>query len=206
MLSYSTQSSAGKGFFGGGPATALLEVPAASWNNPMPLIFLDSAGAAWISSRRAARIAGVCPRTVARYSASGLLVAKRIDCHLTVILLESLERLTGLTISRESTVPLREPTGKLEPLIAAKAKKRMLMGKPDPAQKSAEGETRRELAKAAGVSHDTRQGERTDLAPMLARSPEPPRTQAAKAAGLGHSTYAKVKVIAAKEKEQSPNA
>jgi len=45
---------------------------------------------------------------------------------------------------------------KLEPLLRVKAKERMLAGKkPDPTQKSAEGETRKDLAKAAGVSHDT---------------------------------------------------
>ena len=45
---------------------------------------------------------------------------------------------------------------KLKPIIAAKAKERMLSGKPlDPVQNSAQGRTREELAKRAGVSHDT---------------------------------------------------
>ena len=44
---------------------------------------------------------------------------------------------------------------KLKPMIAEKAKERMLAGKADPAKKSAEGETRQQLAKAAEVSHDT---------------------------------------------------
>jgi len=46
---------------------------------------------------------------------------------------------------------------KLWPLLAARAKERMLRGKADPTQISAEGkgETRDEVAKAAGVSHDT---------------------------------------------------
>lgn len=43
----------------------------------------------------------------------------------------------------------------LKPLIAAKAKERMFAGKADPTQKSAQGETRDELASFAGVSHDT---------------------------------------------------
>lgn len=44
---------------------------------------------------------------------------------------------------------------KLKPLIAEKAEKRMKAGKADPVQKSAQGKTREELAKVAGVSHDT---------------------------------------------------
>lgn len=44
---------------------------------------------------------------------------------------------------------------KLKPVIAAKAKERMLAGKANPTQNSAQGETRQEIAKAAGVSHDT---------------------------------------------------
>jgi len=47
---------------------------------------------------------------------------------------------------------------KFEPLIASASKKRMLAGKAiDPPQNSAEGsgETRRQIAKIAGVSHDT---------------------------------------------------
>jgi len=48
---------------------------------------------------------------------------------------------------------------KLKPLLEKEARKRMLAGKaPDPAQKSAQGETgemRRALARIAGVSHDT---------------------------------------------------
>ncbi len=44
---------------------------------------------------------------------------------------------------------------RLKPIIQTKAKERMLAGKADPTQKSSEGETRQELAKAAGVSHDT---------------------------------------------------
>ncbi len=47
---------------------------------------------------------------------------------------------------------------KLKPIIAAEAEKRMLAGKADPVQISAQGETgktRDELAKVAGVSHDT---------------------------------------------------
>ena len=46
----------------------------------------------------------------------------------------------------------------LKPIIAAEAEKRMLAGKADPVQISAQGETgktRDELAKVAGVSHDT---------------------------------------------------
>lgn len=51
---------------------------------------------------------------------------------------------------------------KREPLIKAEAEKRMLAGKKDPTQKSSEGtETREQLAKIAGVSHDTfRRGEK----------------------------------------------
>lgn len=44
---------------------------------------------------------------------------------------------------------------KLKPIIAEKAKERMLSGVKNPTQKSAEGETRQKLAKVAGVSHDT---------------------------------------------------
>ncbi len=44
---------------------------------------------------------------------------------------------------------------KLEPIIAAKAKDRMLAGKSDPVQKSSQGKTRESLASVAGVSHDT---------------------------------------------------
>ena len=45
---------------------------------------------------------------------------------------------------------------RLEPIFKDKAKERMLSGKKiDPTQKSAEGETRKEVAKIAGVSHDT---------------------------------------------------
>lgn len=44
---------------------------------------------------------------------------------------------------------------KLKPVIANKAKRRMLKGKTDPTQNSAEGETREKIAEAAGVSHDT---------------------------------------------------
>jgi N6-adenosine-specific RNA methylase IME4 len=46
---------------------------------------------------------------------------------------------------------------KMEPLIAAQAKERMLKGVEDPAQNSAEGvkETRAEVARLAGTSHDT---------------------------------------------------
>lgn len=44
----------------------------------------------------------------------------------------------------------------LEPLIQVKARERMVSGKPlDPSQKSAQGKTNEELAKIAGVSHDT---------------------------------------------------
>lgn len=46
-------------------------------------------------------------------------------------------------------------TLELKPMIAAKARGRMLSGKADPTQKSAEGETREELATIAGISHDT---------------------------------------------------
>jgi transcriptional regulator with XRE-family HTH domain len=45
---------------------------------------------------------------------------------------------------------------KLEAILVPEAKQRMLTGKKlDPTQKSAEGEVRQEIAKAAGVSHDT---------------------------------------------------
>ncbi len=44
---------------------------------------------------------------------------------------------------------------KFKDKIAAEAQQRMLAGKSDPTQKSAEGETRDILAKMAGVSHDT---------------------------------------------------
>ncbi|HKN13982.1 MAG TPA: DNA methyltransferase [Candidatus Binatus sp.] len=44
---------------------------------------------------------------------------------------------------------------RLEPLLAGQAKRRMLRGKADPAQNSAEGETRDQLAAIASVSHDT---------------------------------------------------
>jgi anti-sigma28 factor (negative regulator of flagellin synthesis) len=43
----------------------------------------------------------------------------------------------------------------LKPVIEEKAEKRMKVGKADPTQKSAEGETREEIARIAGVSHDT---------------------------------------------------
>jgi len=44
---------------------------------------------------------------------------------------------------------------KLKPLLAEEAEKRMKAGKADPTQKSAGGEVRDEIAKAAQVSHDT---------------------------------------------------
>jgi hypothetical protein len=44
---------------------------------------------------------------------------------------------------------------KLEPLIAAKAKDRMETGKVNPMQNSAQGTTRAELAKIAGVGQRT---------------------------------------------------
>ena len=44
---------------------------------------------------------------------------------------------------------------KLKPVIAEKAKERMLSGKANPSQKSGQGKTDKELAKVAGVSHDT---------------------------------------------------
>lgn len=44
---------------------------------------------------------------------------------------------------------------KLKPIIAEKAKERMLSGKKNPNQKSDEGMTSNNLAKLAGVSHDT---------------------------------------------------
>jgi DNA-binding XRE family transcriptional regulator len=44
---------------------------------------------------------------------------------------------------------------RLKPVIEEKAEKRMLQGKANPMQKSAQGTTRDELAKIAGVSHDT---------------------------------------------------
>ena len=44
---------------------------------------------------------------------------------------------------------------KLKPVIAEKAKERMLAGKSDPNQKSDEGMTSKALGKIAGVSHDT---------------------------------------------------
>lgn len=43
----------------------------------------------------------------------------------------------------------------LEPLYAAEAERRMLAGKSNPTQKSAQGETRDKVAAIAGVSHDT---------------------------------------------------
>ena len=44
---------------------------------------------------------------------------------------------------------------RLKPVIAERAEKRMLTGKSDPMQKSAQGTTRDEIASVAGVSHDT---------------------------------------------------
>lgn len=44
---------------------------------------------------------------------------------------------------------------RLKPAIAKKAKERMMAGKSDPDQKSGQGKTDRQLAKIAGVSHDT---------------------------------------------------
>ena len=44
---------------------------------------------------------------------------------------------------------------RLKPVIAEKAIERMLAGKSDPTQKSAQGETRDNIASIAGVSHDT---------------------------------------------------
>lgn len=44
---------------------------------------------------------------------------------------------------------------KLKPVIAEKAKERMLAGKSDPNQKSDEGMTSKALGKIAGISHDT---------------------------------------------------
>lgn len=44
---------------------------------------------------------------------------------------------------------------RLKPVIAEKAAERMLAGKSDPTQKSAQGETRDNIASIAGVSHDT---------------------------------------------------
>lgn len=44
---------------------------------------------------------------------------------------------------------------KFKPIIAEKAKERMLAGKANPQQKSAEGETRDQLAQLANTSHDT---------------------------------------------------
>lgn len=44
---------------------------------------------------------------------------------------------------------------RLKPVIAERAAERMLAGKSDPTQKSAQGETRDNIASIAGVSHDT---------------------------------------------------
>lgn len=44
---------------------------------------------------------------------------------------------------------------KLKPVIAEKAKERMMLGKHDPNQNSDEGMTSKKIAKVAGVSHDT---------------------------------------------------
>jgi len=44
---------------------------------------------------------------------------------------------------------------KLKEVIAKKAKERVLAGKADPVQNSAQGKTRDNLAKMAQVSHDT---------------------------------------------------
>jgi polyhydroxyalkanoate synthesis regulator phasin len=44
---------------------------------------------------------------------------------------------------------------KLKPIIAEQAEERMKAGKKDPDQKSGQGKTDRQLAKVAGVSHDT---------------------------------------------------
>lgn len=44
---------------------------------------------------------------------------------------------------------------RLKPVIAERAEKRMLSGKNDPMQKSAQGTTRDEIASVAGISHDT---------------------------------------------------
>lgn len=44
---------------------------------------------------------------------------------------------------------------KLKPMMAEEAKKRMLSGRANPSQKSGQGKTDKELAKLAGVSHDT---------------------------------------------------
>lgn len=44
---------------------------------------------------------------------------------------------------------------KLKPVIAEKAKERMMSGKADPNQKSDEGMTSKQLGRIAGVSHDT---------------------------------------------------
>lgn len=44
---------------------------------------------------------------------------------------------------------------RLKPILAEQANERMLSGKADPVQNSAQGRTRDDLARAAGVSHDT---------------------------------------------------
>ncbi len=60
-------------------------------------------------------------------------------------------------LARRNLTPFQraELALKLEPLIAEKAKKRMLAGKADPGLNSVQGKTDEKVAKIAGISHDT---------------------------------------------------
>ncbi len=76
-------------------------------------------------------------------------IADRIDAKIWIITNQFARR--NLSNFARSELALQ-----LKPLIAEKAKERMLAGvKQDPTQNSSEGETREELAKIAIVSHDT---------------------------------------------------
>jgi len=78
---------------------------------------------------------------------------------------------------------------RLKPIIEAKAKERMLAGKKiDPVQKSSQGEetkTRTELAKLAGVSHDT-----IKRVAIIQKEATPEQLQRAKEGGKGNSVNA----------------
>ena len=87
---------------------------------------------------------------------------------------------------------------KLKPVIAERAKERMLSGKADPTQKSAEGETRKELAKIAGVSHDT-----IHKVEKIEEKADPETIQAVRSGDI--SINQAYRDIRAKEQEESDN-
>lgn len=118
------------------------------------------------------------------------------------------ERKTTYQKSEKSSMPtmntakvVRNLT-RLKPAIAKKAKERMMAGKSNPDQKSGQGKTDRQLAKIAGVSHDTihrvevrigellkqipkAQGKRTDITTSFPEGKEvKPKSEAIKESGI----------------------